>query len=95
MVVIAAQKIDGWFKAKAHVQKKNYPFPVLFDETREVTRAYGIYHGLGMDAYNIAHPAAFVTDSSGKICWIAVSPSQYERPQLKEIFAAIESCDKC
>jgi len=67
---------------------------VLFDEKREVTRAYGVYHALGVDAYNIAHPATFVVAADGKICWIAVSPSQNERPRLEDIFAAIEACGK-
>ena len=93
-VVIAAQKIDGLFRGKEHVEKKKYPFPVLFDETRKVTRAYGVYHALGTDAYNIAHPATFVIGPAGRICWIAVSPSQNERPQLSDILSAIEACDK-
>ena len=94
LVVIAAQKINGLFRAKEHVHKHAYPFPLLFDETRQVTRAYGVYHAIGKDAYNIAHPATFVLGPDGKICWIAVSPSQTERPAVQEILAAIESCDK-
>jgi peroxiredoxin len=89
---IAAQKIEGLFKAKEYVQQKNYPFPVLFDETRKVTRAYGVYHAFGHDAYNIAHPATFVIGRDGKICWIAVSPNQAERPTTEDILAAIEGC---
>src|SRR5262249_54716993 len=94
VLFIAAQKIDGWFKGREHVRKHNYPFPVLFDEKRKVTRAYGVYHALGMDAFNIARPAIFVVAPAGKICWIAVSPSQHERPHLEDIFAAIESCGR-
>ena len=94
VVFVAAQKIDGLFKGKEHVQKRKYPFPVLFDETREVTRAYGVHHALGLDAYNIARRATFVVGVDGKICWIAVSPQQREGPRLEDILAAIESCDK-
>jgi peroxiredoxin len=94
VVVIAAQKIEGLFRGKEHVQRKKYPFPVLFDETRKVTRAYGVYHALGTDAYNIAHPATFVIGPGGKISWIGVSPNQHERPQLSDILSAIEACDK-
>ena len=94
LVVIAAQKINGLFRAKEHVRKHAYPFPLLFDETRQVTRAYGVYHAIGKDAYNIAHPATFVVGPAGEICWIAVSPSQTERPAVQEILAVIESCDK-
>src|SRR5215510_10017517 len=88
VVFIAAQKIDGLFKGKEHVQKRRYPFPVLFDETREVTRAYGVHHALGIDAYNIARRATFVAGRDGKIRSIAVSPQQREGPRLEEILSA-------
>jgi peroxiredoxin len=92
VAVIAAQKIDGFFRAREYVQQQNYPFPVLFDETRKITRAYGVYHAFGHDAYNTAHPATFVIGRDGKIGWIAVSPNQVERPATEDILAAIESC---
>src|SRR5215467_1528696 len=85
VVFAAAQKIDGLFKGKEHVENKKYPFPVLFDESRRTTRTYGVYHAFGHDAYNIAHPATFVIDSHGTIRWIAVSPNQYERPAIEDI----------
>ena len=94
VLFIAAQKIEGLFKGKLHVQKRKYPFPILFDETRDVTRAYGVYHALAMDAYNIARPATFVVGAEGKICWIAVSPNQRERPPIEDVLSAIESCEK-
>jgi peroxiredoxin len=94
VVFIAAQKIDGLFKGKEHVQKRRYPFPVLFDERREVTRAYGVHHAIGLDAYNIARRATFVVGPAGRICSIAVSPQQREAPRLEDVLAAIEACDK-
>src|SRR5436853_7604199 len=89
VVFIAARKIAGIFRGKEHVEKRKYPFPLVFDETRKVTRAYGVYHGLGLDAYNIAHPATFVIGRDGGIRWIAVSPSQRERPPIPDILSAI------
>jgi peroxiredoxin len=94
VVFIAAQKIEGLFRGKEHAEKRKYPFPLLFDETRKVTHTYGVYHAIGVDAYNIAHPATFVVGRNGKICWIAVSSNQRERPQISEVFSAIEACDK-
>ena len=94
MVFIAAQKIDGISKGKKYVEKRNYTFPLLFDEKRKVTHAYGVYHPIGSYAFNIARPATFIVGPSGRICWIAVSPSQRERPSVEQIFAAIEACDK-
>ena len=89
LVVIAAQKIEGLFKGKEHIQKQKYPFPVLFDETRQVTRAYGVHHAIGADAFNIAHPATFIVRPDGKIGWIAISPNQVERPDIGDVLKAI------
>jgi peroxiredoxin len=89
LVVIAAQKIEGMFRGKEHIQQHNYPFPVLFDEKRSVTRAYGVYHRLGVDAFNIAHPATFVVAADGKVSWIAISPNQVERPDTEDILKSI------
>jgi peroxiredoxin len=89
LIVIAAQKIEGIFKGKEHVQKHKYPFHVLFDETRQVTRAYGVHHAIGADAFNIAHPSTFIVRADGTIGWIAISPSQVERPAINDILNAI------
>ena len=90
LVVIAAQKIQGLFRGKEYVQQHHYPFPILFDENRTLTRTYGVYHRIGMDAYNIAHPATFVVGKDAKISWIAISPNQNERPPIEDILAAIK-----
>jgi len=89
LVVIAAQKIEGMLRGKEYIQKHDYPFPVLFDESRSVTRAYGVYHRLGVDAFNIAHPASFVLGPDGRVSWIAISPNQAERPETEDILKAI------
>ena len=94
IVFIAAQKIDGLFKGKEYIEKHAYPFPILFDEKREVTRAYGVHQALGIDTINLARRATFVIGGEGKICWIGVSPHQREAPTVQEILSAIEACGK-
>jgi len=95
VVFIAAQKINGLFRGKAHIEQHRYPFPVLFDQTREVTRAYGVHQTIGIDGFNISKPAVFLVGGEGKVEWIAVSPNQFQRPQIAGIIGAIESCEKC
>lgn len=87
---ISAQKVEGLFHGKRYLESHRYPFPVLFDETREITRAYGVYQALGIDTFNLARRATFVVDGTGKICWIAVSPQQREAPDVNDILSAIE-----
>ena len=94
MVFIAAQKIDGMFKGKEYLRRHTYPFDVLFDETREVSRRYGVHQTIGLDAYNIARRSIFIVGRGGRLCWIAVSPTQFEAPDLRAILDAIEACDK-
>lgn len=91
---VAAQKFEGLFRGKEYLLKHDYPFPVVFDESREISKAYGVHQALGIDAINIARRATFVVGGEGKICWIAVSLHQLEAPRLEEIYAAIEACDK-
>src|ERR1043166_764549 len=80
VVFIAAQKRDGLFRGKKFMEERRYPFPVLFDEDRTVTRAYGVHHAIGIDAFNIAKRSVFLVDGDGAVRWIAVSPRQTEAP---------------
>ena len=89
LVIIAAQKIEGWFRGKEYVHQKQYPFPVLFDETRQVTRSYGVYQAIGKDGLHIAHPATFIVGRDSRIAWIGVSPNQTERPAPADILDVI------
>jgi len=90
LLVIAAQKIEGIFRGKEYVQQHTYPFPILFDESRKVTKDYGVYHFLSVDALNIARPATFVVGPGARISWIAISPNQVERPSMGDIVAALD-----
>ena len=91
VVLIAAQKPDGIFRGRDFINRHGYPFPLLFDERRQVTRSYGIYQPLGVDAYRIARPAIFLVDDSGRIRWIAVGTNQRDRPKIPDVIAAIEA----
>ena len=94
IVFVMAQKIEGAFRAKGFVERHNYSFPLLFDEDRSVTKAYGVYHLAGIDAFRIARPAMFLMDGSGKVLWIAVSSNQFEVPATADVLAAIEASGK-
>ena len=80
--------------ARQFVKKHTYRFPILFDETREITQAFGVYHPLGLDAYRIARPAAFLLDEAQKIQWIAVSPNQTQLPTSTEMLEAIAAAGR-
>ena len=58
-------------------------FPFLLDEERSVTKAYGLYHRLAIDALNIAHPATLVIDRDRKIAYIYRGDSQTDRATVR------------
>ncbi len=90
VVFIAAEKRDGFFKPVGFLKKKPVSFPFLLDENREVTKVYGLYHRLGKDAINIAHPATLVIDGGGVLRFIYCGEGQLDRTPLEPVFEVLK-----
>jgi peroxiredoxin len=90
LVYIAAEKRGGMFKPEEYLKKNPVPFPFLLDEDRSVTKAYGLYHRIGADAFNIAHPATLVIDSSKMIRYLYRGSNQLDRAPLEQVNNALE-----
>ena len=65
------------------------PFEVLIDESRDVVKAYGVWHRIGLDAWNIARPAVFLIDRDRSIRYSFIGTSQTQFPTHEEILRAI------
>jgi len=89
MAYIAAEKRDGVWKPGTFLQKHPISFPFLLDEDRVVTKAYGLYHRLGTDAVNIAHPATLVADRDGVVRWIYRGDNQHDRAPWDAVMKAV------
>jgi peroxiredoxin len=89
VVFIAAEKRDGMFKPAKFLEKNPVAFPFLLDEDRAVTKAYGLYHHLGMDAINIAHPATLVVDRAGTVRYIYRGENQTDRAPVEQVMEAV------
>ena len=87
MVAVVAQNSAA---VRRYVEDAGLPFNILVDESREVTQRYGVWHRLGLDAWNIARPALFVIDKGGVIREIFVGESQEEFPGPDEIARALD-----
>ncbi len=87
---IAAEKRGGLFKPEKFLAEHPVSFPFLLDEDRKVTKEYGVYHRIGLDAYNIAHPATLLLDRSGVIRFIHVGANQHDRAELGEVLAKLK-----
>ena len=90
LLFVAAEKRGGMFKPEKFLAEHSASFPFLLDEDRSVTKQYGIYHRLGLDAINIARPACFVIDRTGIIRFVYVGRTQLDRAPLGEVLAALE-----
>lgn len=88
---IAAEKADGVWKPAKFLARHPVSFPFLLDEDRAVTRAYGLYHGFGKDAINIAHPATLVVGRDRTLRYIFRGDNQLDRAPVGDVMRAVES----
>jgi peroxiredoxin len=89
LLYIAAEKREGFFKPAKYLLEHPVSFPFLLDEDRKVTRTYGLYHRIGMDAFNIAHPATLVVDRGGVIRFIYRGDGQADRAPMEQVLDAL------
>jgi peroxiredoxin Q/BCP len=87
VVTVVAQTSDV---VRRYVEDTGLPFNILIDQSRDVLKAYGVWHKLGLDAWNIARPALFLIDRSGSIRYSFVSESQEEFPTHEVILKELE-----
>jgi peroxiredoxin len=94
LVYVAAEKRRGMFRPEKYFAEHPISFAFLLDEDRHVTKAYGVYHAIGRDAINIARPATFVVERSGKIRMIYVGIDQHDRMPLQAILEVLRAIPK-
>ena len=75
---------------RRYIEETGLPFDILIDGSREVSKAYGVWHRIGVSAWNIARPALFLIDRSGAIRYSFIGESQDEFPSHDEIMGEIE-----
>ncbi len=84
--MVVAQRSDA---VRRYIEETGLPFNILVDESRNVLKAYGVWHRVGLDAWNIARPALFLIDPDRTIRYSFIAQSQEEFPSHDEILAAI------
>ena len=70
---------------RRYIEETGLPFNILIDESRDVLKAYGVWHRVGLDAWNIARPALFLIDRAGTIRYSFIARAQDEFPSHEEI----------
>ena len=86
MVAVVAQTSEP---VRRYIEETGLPFNILIDESREVLKAYGVWHAVGVFAWNIARPALFVIDRTGAIHYSFIGDRQDEFPTHDEIVSAL------
>jgi peroxiredoxin len=86
VVAVVAQRSE---KVEEYLETRRLPFEVLVDESRDVVKRYGVWHQLGLDAWNIARPALFLIDRTGRVRFAFVAARQDEFPSYEEIIAQL------
>jgi peroxiredoxin len=85
LVYVAAEKRGGMFKPEEFLEKNPVSFPFLLDEDRSVTKKYGVYNRLSLEAINIARPATFVVTREGILKYIHVGSVQTDRADIDQV----------
>ena len=75
---------------RRYVEDTGLPFNILIDESRDVLRAYGVWHRIGIDAWNIARPALFLIDRDGAIRYSFIGRHQAAFPSHETIQREID-----
>jgi peroxiredoxin Q/BCP len=86
-ICIVAQRSDVVLR---YIQDTGLPFDILVDEERRVSKLYGVWHGMGWSAWNIARPALFLIDRTNVVRYAFVASRQDEFPSHEEIVAELD-----
>ena len=87
VVTVVAQRSE---KVRRYIEDSGLPFNILIDDVRDTVKAYGVWHPIGFDAWNIARPALFLIDREGMIRYSFVASWQGEFPTHEEILEQIQ-----
>jgi methyl-accepting chemotaxis protein len=87
---VAAVVAESSERVRRYIEETGLPFDILVDESRDVLKAYGVWHAFGMSAWNIARPALFLIDRSGAIRYSFIGQRQEEFPSHEEILQALD-----
>ena len=85
---MVAQKSEN---VRRYIEESGLPMDILVDESRSVLKAYGVWHAVGLDAWNTARPALFLIAPDGRVRYSFVADRQHEFPSHEEIVDALRS----
>jgi peroxiredoxin len=88
LAVILPQRHNA---VRLYIEETGLPFDILIDESRDVSKAYGVWHRIGLDAWNTARPAVFLIEPDRSIRYSFIARSQDEFPSHDDILRAMDA----
>lgn len=87
---LLAVSVDSPAENQRVANQLRLPFAILSDESRKVTKAYGLLHsGGGPGGTDIPIPAHLLIQPDGRVRWKHVSRLVQDRPHPDEVVARI------
>ena len=72
-------------------QSEGYTFPILSDAKDDVIKRWDLVHEHGgVDRADIARPAEFLIDASGKVRWVNLTEDYLVRARPQQVLAAFD-----
>lgn len=89
MVAISVDSPD----ASARLRKaEGYSFLILSDNKTQIIRRWDLVHPhAGVDGADIARPAEFLIDSTGKVRWVNLTGDYLVRVRPEEVLGVIDA----
>jgi peroxiredoxin len=84
VTAVVAQNPDA---VRKYIEETGLAFDILIDAHRDVLREYGVWHRVGLDAWNISRPAVFLIDRDRTIRYSFIGDKQTEFPGGDEVMA--------
>jgi peroxiredoxin len=88
---VIAISVDTPAESQHLRETQGYTFPILSDAKDEVIRRWDLVHPhAGVDGADIARPAEFLIDRSGKIQWVNLTEDFRVRARPEQVLKAFD-----
>jgi peroxiredoxin len=89
---VIAISVDTPAESEKLRQSQGYTFPILSDAHDDVIRRWDLVHPHGgVDGADIARPAEFLIDSSGKIRWVNLTDDIVVRARPQRVLKVFDA----
>ncbi len=89
-VRVVAISVDPVETTRAHIEKQGFTYTFLSDVPMEVIKKYDLLHAAGFKGNDIARPAEFLVDPTGKVRWANLTENYRVRAKGEEILKVLD-----